>query len=189
MDDILLGIQHILDWRGYDHMLYLLALAAWADWKSTGRLMVLATAFTLGHSITLFLAGMDWIRPNGHWIEFLIPISIVVTAVLNLRRSAGQGASWKPGRWVYAVTVVFGLIHGLGFSSFFRITRDEGAELIMPLLRFNLGVEIGQLGFLLAFLAVASLLRAFGVQQREQQVFICAATCAIAAMMAIEKLP
>jgi len=189
MDDMLLGVQHILDWRGYDHMLYLLALAAWADWKGAGRLMVLATAFTLGHSITLFLAGMDWVRPNGPWIEFLIPVSIVVTAALNLRRSAGQGALLKPGRWVYAITVVFGLIHGLGFSTFFRITRDEGTDLIMPLLRFNLGVEVGQLGFLLGFLAVVSLLRAFGEQQREKQVFLCAATCAIAALMAIERLP
>ena len=189
MDDFLLGIRHILDWRGYDHMLYLLALAAWADWKGAGRLILLATAFTLGHSVTLFLAGMDWVRPNSAWIEFLIPVSIVVTALLNLRRSAGQSKGHLPGRWLYGATVAFGLIHGLGFSTFFRISRDPGADLVMPLLRFNLGVEVGQLAFLLVFLAVASILRAAGVTQREQQVFVCAGTFAVALMMALERMP
>jgi hypothetical protein len=189
MDDILLGIQHITDWRGYDHMLYLLALAAWADWKGLGRLVVLATAFTIGHSVTLFLAGMDWVRPNGAWIEFLIPVSIALTAIFNLRREAGKGGGYRPSRWLYAITIAFGLIHGLGFSSFFRITRDEGAGIVMPLLRFNLGVEIGQLAFLLAFVAIASLLRALGVTQREQQVFVCAGSLAIALLLAMERLP
>lgn len=189
MDDILMGIQHITDWRGYDHMLYLLALAAWADWKGAGRLVLLATAFTLGHSVTLFLAGMDWVRPNGTWIEFLIPVSIVVTALLNLRRSAAKGQGYRPGRWLYGVTVAFGLIHGLGFSTFFRISRDPGEGIVMPLLRFNLGVEIGQLAFLLAFLAVASLLRSLGVTQREQQVFVCAGTFSVALLMALERMP
>ena len=189
MNDIALGISHITDWQGYDHMLYLLALVARYDLRHAGKAALLATAFTVGHSLTLAIASLDLFRVPGDWVEFLIPVSIVVTALLNLRRSAAKGQGYRPGRWLYGVTVAFGLIHGLGFSTFFRISRDPGEGIVMPLLRFNLGVEIGQLAFLLAFLAVASLLRALGVTQREQQVFICAGTFAVALLMALERMP
>jgi hypothetical protein len=188
MNDIYLGVQHITDFAGYDHMLFLLALVAWASLVDAWRVIVLATAFTVGHSITLLLAGMGWVHADGRWIEFLIPVSIALTAAWNLRRASGKRDAW--GRGVtYATTVAFGLIHGLGFSSFFRMMREEGESIVMPLLRFNLGVEVGQVLILMVCLGLSSLLRAIGVTQREQQVFLCAVTGTLAVGMAFQRMP
>jgi hypothetical protein len=188
MKEVLMGIEHIADLQGYDHMLFLLALVAWASLGDVLRVLLLATAFTLGHTLTLLLAGMGWAHPFGGWIEFLIPVTIFCTALWNLRRTAEQG-SRRVNRVTYAMTIVFGLVHGLGFSRFFRMMQDEGDGLVLPLLRFNVGVEIGQAALLLGFLAMASLLRVIGVRQREQQVFVCAATGAVALLMALERSP
>lgn len=188
MNDFYLGIEHITDFDGYDHMLFLLALVAWANLKDAWRVVILATAFTVGHSITLLLAGMGWVHADGRWIEFLIPVSIAFTAAWNLRREAGKRHAWGNGL-TYATTVIFGLIHGLGFSSFFRMMREDGESIVMPLLRFNLGVEAGQLLILMVCLASATLLKAVGVTQREQQVFVCAVTGTLAAGMAIQRMP
>ncbi len=188
MREVLMGIEHITDLQGYDHMLYLLALVAWASLGDFLRVLLLATAFTIGHTITLLLAGMGWIHPFGLWIEFLIPVTIFCTALWNLRRTAGQG-SRLVNRVTYAITIVFGFVHGLGFSSFFRMMQDEGEGIVLPLLRFNVGVEMGQAALLLGFLAIASLLQAAGVRQREQQVFVCAATGAVALLMTLERWP
>jgi len=186
MNEFYLGVEHITDLQGYDHMLYLLALVAWAALSDTWRVVILATAFTLGHSITLLLAGMGWVHANGAWIEFLIPVTIALTAVWNLRRgAAASGKSRSRVGLTYAVTVAFGLIHGLGFSSFFRMMREEGEGIVMPLLRFNLGVEVGQLLILAVCLAVASVARALGVTPREQQVFVCSVTGTVAVLMAL----
>ena len=89
MNEIYMGVEHITDLNGYDHMLYLLALVAWASLADAWRVVILATAFTLGHSITLLLAGMGWVHADGAWIEFLIPVTITATALWNLRRGAG----------------------------------------------------------------------------------------------------
>ena len=188
MNDFYLGIEHITDFAGYDHMLFLLSLVAWGSLKDIWRVIVLATAFTIGHSITLLLAGTGWVHADGRWIEFLIPVSIACTASWNLRRGAGKRESWGSGL-TYAITVGFGLIHGLGFSSFFRMMREDGQSIVMPLLRFNLGVEAGQLLILMVCLGAASLLRAAGVTQREQQVFLCAVTGTLAVGMAIDRIP
>ena len=194
MHDIGLGIRHITDFAGYDHMLYLVALAAWADLKSVWRILLLATAFTIGHSITLALAGLNLVRPNSTWIEFLIPVSILFTALYNSRRTltaTRRSTEPKPRFDLlgYAVTVGFGLIHGLGFSSFFRMTRDSAGSLVMGLLKFNLGVELGQILILLVFLALASFLRGLGVTSREQQLFFAGSAAGLSLIMALQRLP
>ena len=133
-----LGFEHITDLNGYDHMLFLLALCAayiYRDWK---KILVLVTAFTLGHSITLALAVLNIIPVNAAWIEFLIPVTIVATAVKNL--SAKQE---KAAIATYLMALGFGLIHGMGFSNYLRSLL--GDELLMPLFAFNIGLEVGQL--------------------------------------------
>lgn len=188
MKEVLMGIEHITDLQGYDHMLYLLALVAWASLVDFFRVLLLATAFTVGHTLTLLLAGMGWVHPFGDWIEFLIPVTICSTALWNLRRKAGQEEN-RVNRLTYGMTIGFGLIHGLGFSSFFRMMQDDSEGIVLPLLRFNAGVELGQAALLLGFLALASLFQALGVRPREQQVFVCAATGVTALLLAIERVP
>ena len=84
MNDIALGVAHITDWQGYDHMLYLLALVARYDLRHAGKAALLATAFTLGHSLTLAIASLDVFRVPGAWVEFLIPVTILGTALWGL---------------------------------------------------------------------------------------------------------
>lgn len=136
-----LGFQHITDLAGYDHMLFLLALVASfrpSDWK---KILVLITAFTVGHSITLALAVLDIVRIDSELVEFLIPVTIVITAILNLVRPEKTKGS---GIWLeYFLALGFGLIHGLGFSNYLRALLMD--ELLVPLLSFNVGLEVGQI--------------------------------------------
>ena len=187
MNDVALGISHITDWQGYDHMLFLLALVARYDLRHVWKAFLVATAFTVGHSLTLAIASLDLFRLPGDWVEFLIGVTILLAAAWNLK--TGGVMNDKQRRLTYVMAVGFGLIHGLGFSSFFRISRDEAAGFVGGLFRFNLGVEIGQLVIVLVLLALASLARAVGVSERDQQVFVCGGAIALSLVMVLERLP
>ena len=102
MNDIALGITHITDWQGYDHMLYLLALVARYDLRHAGKAALLATAFTVGHSLTLAVASLDLFRVPGDWVEFLISLTILVTALWSLRSGEGvaQADVGEAFRWL-----------------------------------------------------------------------------------------
>lgn len=186
MNDIALGISHITDWQGYDHMLYLLALVARYDLRHAGQAALLATAFTVGHSLTLAVAALDLFRVPGNWVEFLIPVTILVTALLGMRSGEVSAQAKKRN---YLMAACFGLIHGLGFSSFFRISRDETAGFIGGLFRFNVGVELGQLVIVAVLLAMGSVLRAANVPQRDQQLFVCGGAVFLSLVMALERWP
>lgn len=146
------GLDHILDWAALDHILFLLALCAVytiADWR---KVLILVTAFTIGHCVSLYVAGTDMLRLPELWIESLIPATIALTAIYNLVwRSAGK--AWQ----LYTMALVFGLIHGLGFSNTFRsiLFADEQADLVWYLFAFNLGVEAGQVIIVLLILGAA----------------------------------
>lgn len=150
-----LGFEHITDVNGYDHILFLVVLCAsysYSDWK---KILILITAFTVGHSLTLVLAVFNIIPVNGDWVEFFIPLTIFITAIANLYHGwkvpsliLPQGEGNRPllgrglgGGWLLAVG--FGLIHGMGFSNFLRSLL--GNELLLPLFSFNIGLEVGQL--------------------------------------------
>lgn len=137
-----LGIDHILDVQGYDHILFIVALCAVyliGEWK---KVLVLATAFTIGHSLTLGLSALDMIHFSSKLIEILIPVTIILTALTNMVRQS-KNAAFKT--WHYFLPLVFGLIHGMGFSTFFRALMGSSSEVIMPLFAFNVGVELGQI--------------------------------------------
>ena len=139
-----LGIKHILDIQGYDHILFIVTLCAVFsifEWK---KVLILATAFTIGHSITLGLAALDLVKFSPFLIEILIPITIIITALTNIWR-VKSSESQKFPIWNYLLPLGFGLIHGLGFSTFFRALMGKSSEVIMPLFAFNVGVEIGQI--------------------------------------------
>jgi hydrogenase/urease accessory protein HupE len=141
------GFDHILDPEGFDHIAYVVALCAVfrvSDWRKTA---LLVTAFTLGHSLTLALVGLDIIQLTPQqktWVEMLIPVTIIATAVLNILSTYQENKNFKT---TYLLTALFGLIHGLGFSTFFRssLMPGETGELIQQLFAFNIGVEVGQL--------------------------------------------
>ncbi len=137
-----LGFDHILDLQGYDHILFLIALCAIFSPKDWKKVLILVTAFTLGHSLTLALSALQIITLPAGLIETLIPVTILITAVMNLFQDARSRSSWVLH---YALALVFGFIHGMGFSNFFKALLGQEAEIILPLFAFNIGVELGQL--------------------------------------------
>ncbi len=138
-----LGFQHILNWQAMDHLLFILAITCIFTWADIKQLLWLVTAFTLGHSVTLALATIGWITVNPTWIEFLIPCTILFSAIQNLffKNSKRQ----KPAQLPYYTVLFFGLIHGLGFSNYLQSLLGKESSLFSPLLAFNLGLEAGQL--------------------------------------------
>jgi HupE / UreJ protein len=153
-----LGKDHILDYiNGYDHILFVLALCAVylvRDWK---KILILVTAFTIGHSITLALATLNFISVNSEFIEFLIPLTIFITSFFNLFRKEASIDNGKV-QINYVFALFFGLIHGLGFSNFLRSLLGKESQIVSPLLAFNLGLELGQIIVVTLFLAISYLL-------------------------------
>lgn len=146
-----LGIEHILDLNGYDHMLFVIALCSTYPLKQFKKLLLLLTAFTLGHCLTLILAGLGWLKLPQDAVEFLIPLTILITAILNIYTIALN----KPKQFGYALAAGFGLVHGAGFSNFFKhVFENIENNIVLPLLGFNLGIELGQIVIVVLFIAL-----------------------------------
>jgi len=148
-----LGVEHILDPNGIDHVLFLVALVILYSLKDWKEVFILATAFTIGHSITLALAAMGIISAQSKLIEILIAASIAMTALFNIIKPVQEGKSTLR----YLTAVAFGLIHGFGFAGFFRTILGKDS-ITLPLLSFNIGVEIAQLIVVIIVLLVSYLL-------------------------------
>ena len=192
-----LGFQHITDLDGYDHILFIVALCAIYTLKEWRKVAILVTAFTIGHSVTLALAALEIIPIPAATIEFLIPVTIVITAVYNvtIHKMDGSASNATFNRRLnmnYIFALVFGLIHGLGFSNFLRSMLMPGQEdqLVMQLLSFNIGVELGQLTIVAVILFIAYMvMNPLRVKQREWNVFVSGAAAGIALIMALERIP
>ncbi|WP_296380166.1 HupE/UreJ family protein [Winogradskyella sp.] len=138
--NVKIGIDHILDINGYDHVLFLMVLAVpyvFKDWK---RVLVLVSIFTIGHSISLILGAYDVVTVNGKLVEFLIPITILIAAIYNVFTAGKKDRGNKIGL-LFFTTLFFGLIHGLGFAREFNMISDNS---LVFLLEFALGIEIAQ---------------------------------------------
>lgn len=157
-----LGFEHILDPKGYDHILFVAVLCALYEWSEWKKIIILVTAFTVGHSLTLGLSSLSLINIDATLIETLIPITIILTAVYNIFVVLRQKKDTQNLTTHYLMALGFGLIHGLGFSNYFKALMGEEESIFMPLLAFNIGVELGQLIivatiFVLGFLVVGLL--------------------------------
>jgi HupE / UreJ protein len=155
-----LGFQHITDIQGYDHLLFVIALCAIYRLKDWKKVALLVTAFTIGHSITLGLATLNLITYSTKLIELLIPITIVLTCLLNFFHKSAEYSLdvEKPSFFRYPVAMAFGLIHGMGFSNYLRSLLGTEQSIWQPLLAFNIGLELGQLLIVLIVLIISSLL-------------------------------
>ena len=184
-----LGKDHILDYiNGYDHILFVLALCAVytvRDWK---RILILVTAFTIGHSVTLALATLQLISVNTELIEFLIPITILVTCLSNLFSSEIL-PSKRPVQINYFLALFFGLIHGMGFSNYLRVILGKASSIASPLFAFNVGLEFGQIIvvgiFLLLTFIVLDLLR---TNRRDWKMVVSSAIGGIALLLIKDKI-
>lgn len=153
---IQLGLNHVLDIGAYDHILFLAVLAAPFTFKSWKKIVVLATIFTIAHCTSLALAAYGLVLVNVSWIEFLIPVTIMFTALFNLYH-AKKNLDQKSMVLYSSATTFFGLIHGFGFSNFFRMLMAEEDEKLTPLLGFATGIELAQVFIILCVLLMAYL--------------------------------
>ncbi len=184
-----LGIDHIADFAGYDHILFLMALCAVYSFKQWAKVLIMVTAFTLGHTLTLALATLDLIRISTSLIEFLIPVTIFMTGLWNTiqRSDKGNTAAY---RFKYSMALFFGLIHGLGFSNYLRSLLGTEQDLLLPLFSFNLGLELGQIMIVLAVLLVSFLLvNLVGVKRREWNLILSGAAIGVSLILCMERWP
>ncbi|MBN8622748.1 MAG: HupE/UreJ family protein [Flavobacteriales bacterium] len=182
-----LGWEHIISLDALDHQLFVLVLVAvysFGDWK---KILVLVTAFTIGHSITLALSTLDIIRISSDWVEFLIPLTIVITAFDNIIFKGNQS---KLMRINYFLALFFGLIHGMGFANTARMMLAKEQNLFTPLLGFNIGLELGQIVVVIAFLMLLFVvIKIFRVHKKDWIMFISSGIFALALKMTLERLP
>jgi hypothetical protein len=184
-----LGIDHISDLTGYDHILFLTALCAVYSVRVWTRILILVTAFTIGHTLTLALATLDILQISTGLIEFLIPVTIFVTGLSNtFQKSSQVGMSFH--RFKYGVALFFGLIHGLGFSNYLRSLLGGEQDLVLPLFAFNLGLEIGQILIVAGVLFISFLLVDLGsVRRRDWNLLLSGAAMGVSLILAIERWP
>jgi hypothetical protein len=183
-----LGWEHIISRNALDHQLFILALAAiylLKDWK---QVLILVTAFTIGHSITLALSVFDIIRFSSKWVEFLIPCTIVFTAIANLFQ---KKFTPKSVRINYFLALFFGLIHGMGFANSIRfMIGSSGQSMGWGLFGFNVGLEVGQIAVVVSILLVVTILvTLFKVNRRDWVIFSSGGVFGLALKMMLERWP
>ena len=182
-----LGWEHIISIGALDHQLFILALAAiylLKDWK---QVLILVTAFTIGHSITLALSVFDIIRFSAKWVEFLIPCTIVFTAIINLFQKSFTPRSVRIN---YFLVLFFGLVHGMGFANSIRFMLASDQSIGWGLFGFNIGLEVGQIAVVLSILLFSTILiTLFKVNRRDWVIFASAGVFGLALKMALERIP
>lgn len=180
-----IGLKHILSWDATDHIYFILALSiiySFRDWK---KVLVLVTAFTIGHAITLYLSALDLFRFGVEWVEFAIPCTIVVTAGTNLiiREERKQRSVLQ-----YLLALCFGLVHGMGYANYIRMMLSKNQNMVWSLFSFNVGLEIGQLLVVLLVLGVQWIFVKYNiVSARILAMVISAYVMIVSILLAIER--
>jgi hypothetical protein len=182
-----MGWQHIISADALDHQLFILALACVYTLKDIKRVLILVTAFTIGHSLTLALSVTDVIRFPGKWVEFLIPCTIFITALNNLFQI---NSAAKSARINYYLALGFGLIHGMGFANAIRIMLAKDQTLGWGLFGFNIGLEAGQI-FVVAIILIIGIvfLNFLKIKRRDWIFFLSSGVFALSLKMALERFP
>jgi len=185
---IQLGFHHISDLQAYDHMLFVITLCAIYQLKEWKKILILVTAFTLGHSTTLALSALNIISVPSDLVEVLIPITILLTSLHNVMAKDSSSTAKKISI-NYLLALFFGLIHGMGFASYFRALFGEMGSIVKPLFAFNVGIELGQLMIVLLFFTTYFLLlKIWKIKHREWTLYISGAGAGVAVILLLEKL-
>lgn len=150
------GLWHVIDFSGYDHILFLIALTVPYNFKDWKILLLLVSVFTLGHTSALLLAVLELLKVSASLVELLIPITILLTALYTLFNTGKKPQ--KSHVAVLSITGCFGLIHGLGFAGYFKsILPGAPSDKLLPLLEFAAGIEAAQIIIVLGVLILAYL--------------------------------
>ncbi len=182
-----LGFGHIIDYQAFDHILFIVTLTAvylLTDWK---KVLILVTAFTLGHTTTLALSTLNILSIDSSMVEFLIPLTIFITAIGNIFEKRTDFSS-QLHNFKYFTALVFGLIHGLGFSNYLKSLLGMEQSLVKPLFAFNLGLEIGQIVIVLIMLTTSSIaVGLLNIKKREWTLVLSGAGIGVSIMLMLER--
>ncbi|MCT3899499.1 HupE/UreJ family protein [Elizabethkingia anophelis] len=182
-----MGWDHIVSKDALDHQLFILVLIAVYTIQDFKKVLILVTAFTFGHSLTLALSIFDILRVPSAWVEFLIPCTIAITALINI---FGKNNVQKQMKLNYSLALFFGLIHGMGFANSIRITLAKEQSIATGLLGFNIGLELGQIVVVLAVLIILFLLTSiFKMDRKNWIMFVSSGVFALSLQMALERIP
>jgi len=182
-----LGWFHILSLNALDHLYFIAVLSIIYTFSSWKKVLVLITAFTIGHAITLFLSALDILRFNDQYVEFAIPCTIFISAGVNLWRRDGSG---EAGRIQYLLAILFGLVHGMGFANAIRFMLSSDQHIISSLLSFNIGLESGQIFVVLFMLFVGWFVQRMKLfSQRDWVLIFSSIIFGLSFQMAVERFP
>lgn len=182
------GLRHVLDINGYDHVLFIAMLAVPFTFKDWKNVLVLVTLFTVGHTISLILSVFGIVTVNAGIVEFLIPITILVAALYNVIKLGRKTSKNSSLNFMAITTLFFGIIHGLGFSNYFKLLLGKQADdKMLPLLEFALGIEAAQIIIVLVVLILGYVLQEFfRVSKRDWVLITSAFVAGVVVPMIIE---
>ena len=179
-----LGWQHIISKDALDHQLFIIALGAVYTFRDIKQVLIMVTAFTIGHSLTLILSVADIIQFPVEWVEFFIPCTIFITALNNLFTKTFSF------RTNYYLALIFGFIHGMGFANSIRIMLAKDQNIGLGLFGFNVGLEAGQIIIIAVLLSLTAIsLKYIKIKHRNWVFFLSSGVFALALKMAIERIP
>lgn len=183
-----LGFHHIFNLKAYDHMLFLLALCAIYTLNDWRKVVALVTSFTVGHSITLALSTFNIITFDTALIEFLIPVTILFTCVTNFFKLKGAAAKQNTVLSLHNfMALLFGLIHGMGFSNYLKSLLGRSSDTWLQLLAFNVGIELGQLLIVMLLLLLAFvLMNIFHAKKRDWIMVLSSAAAGVSLILMME---
>ncbi|HHM21959.1 MAG TPA: HupE/UreJ family protein [Bacteroidetes bacterium] len=185
-----LGFHHIADIEAFDHLLFIITLCAVYEWKEWKKVLVLITAFTIGHTTTLILTAFDVLQLPPAIVEVLIPATILLTALHNVWAQKATGSVFSRAVSVnYLLALFFGLIHGMGFANYFRNLFGQAESIVRPLFAFNAGIELGQVMIVVVFFLVYFFLsKIFTIRPRDWNLFLSGAGAGVAITLIIGQL-
>ncbi len=181
-----LGWEHILSTGALDHILFIACLAIIFLPKQWKQLLALLTAFTIGHSITLSLNVFSVITVREYWVEIFIPLTIIVTAILNIINNRKED---KKQSFIYVLALLFGLVHGLAYASSLRFMLADSETIGWPLFSFNLGIEVGQIIVASVILLINYLMMKAGSKWYKYWVYaVCLLSIGVSLYMIVERI-
>lgn len=180
-----LGWEHIMSWDALDHILFISALALIFEWHQWRQLLVLITSFTIGHFLTLWLTVVGHVQINAKWVEFLIPLTIAITALSNFLTISSK----RSIQVHYGMALGFGLIHGLGYANAIRFALTDGQSLGWSLFGFNIGLEVGQILVVAVVLVAGFLAEKAGLRKKWWIYGLSVLILVLSVQMAWERFP
>ena len=191
MDNFILyfkmGLTHVLDFSAYDHILFLIVLAVVFNFNKWRKVLWLVTLFTIGHSLSLALSAYGIVKFPMDLVEFLIPLTIFITGVLNVLTVKEASLGKNNLNLIFAL--FFGLIHGLGFSNYFKMMIGQEEDKLMPLLEFALGIEAAQIIIVLGILIIGAIFQGlFKVSKRDWVMVTSSIVIGFAIQMMIDRV-